>query len=134
MPLTVRDFRRLALGMTGAVEGAHMGHPDFRVHGRIFASLQPGMRTGMVVLTPEQQQRFVRDDPAAFMPESGAWGRAGYTRVQLDRVDEERLGEALTLAFQHVASKTAAKSTAAKRAQRPRQDGHAARKGRAGRR
>ncbi|HXH25914.1 MAG TPA: hypothetical protein VNI78_11730 [Vicinamibacterales bacterium] len=98
VPLTFRDFRRIALGMAGAVEGAHMGHPDFRVHGRIFASLPHGMRTGMVVLTPEQQQRLVREDPSAFMPESGAWGRAGCTRRQLDGADEECLSEALTLA------------------------------------
>ena len=111
MPLTAKDFRRIALGMAGAVEGAHMGHPDFRVNGRIFATLKHDLKDGMVVLTPEQQQRFLRDDDA-FSAESGAWGRAGCTRVRLAAVDEERLGEAMTLAFQHISAKSAGAGTA----------------------
>ena len=109
------DFRRIALGMTDAVEGAHMGHPDFRVHGRIFASLHPDRRSGMVKLTPDQQLRFVRDDPSAFAPENGAWGRQGCTRIRLDAADEETLGEALTLAWQN----TARTAPAAARKRRP---------------
>lgn len=116
MPLTANDFRRIALGMAGAVEGAHMGHPDFRVNGRIFATLQHGMKTGMVVLKPEQQESFLGDYADAFTPESGAWGRAGCTRVQLDVIDEELLGEAMTLAYQHVLAKgTRGKATAGTR-------------------
>lgn len=61
------DFRRIALGMEGAIEGAHMGHPDFRVNSRIFATLHDDDRFGMVALTPEQQQRFTRGYP--FTPE-----------------------------------------------------------------
>jgi hypothetical protein len=95
------DFRRIALGMTDAIEAAHMGHPDFRANGRIFATLHHDRRTGMVKLTPEQQQRFTRDNPASFTPEVGAWGRAGSTRVQLDAVDEDTLGDAMTLAWQN---------------------------------
>ena len=68
--LTAARFRSLALGLEEAVEGAHMGHPDFRVGGRIFATLQPGPKTGMVKLTPEEQRTFVRDHPTIFMPES----------------------------------------------------------------
>lgn len=97
-PVTAREFRRIALGMAGAVEGAHMGHPDFRVGGRIFASLHPGRQRGMVTLTPAQQADVIRDHPAGFEPESGAWGRAGCTRVWFARVDEESLGHALTMA------------------------------------
>lgn len=97
------DFRRLALASKDAVEGAHMGHPDFRVGGRVFASLNRGR--GMVKLTPEQQQEFVRRDPATFAPESGAWGRQGYTRVRLESVDEDTLGKAMTLARHNVARK-----------------------------
>jgi uncharacterized protein YdhG (YjbR/CyaY superfamily) len=94
----VQIFRRMALGLNGAVEGSHMGHPDFRADGRIFASLHDdGMRC-MVKLTPEQQQAFVQEHPAAFEPAAGAWGRQGCTMVRLASVDAETLGEALTLA------------------------------------
>jgi hypothetical protein len=99
--LNAADFRRIVLGMRDAIEGAHMGHADFRVNGRIFASLSGDETRGMVVLTPDQQQRFVEEHPSGFEPESGAWGRSGCTRVHLDRVDEEILGEAATLAWQN---------------------------------
>jgi hypothetical protein len=88
--------------MKDAVEGAHMGHPDFRVNGRIFATIHPDPAYGMVKLTPEQQQEFIRDHPAVFAPENGAWGRAGCTRVRFDAADGEMLGAALTLARQHL--------------------------------
>lgn len=103
--LSAKDFRRIVLGLRDAVEGAHMGHPDFRVNGRIFASLNDDETRAMVVLTPEEQERFVRDYAPAFEPESGAWGRAGCTRVPLAAVDEEALGEAATLAFQNAIRK-----------------------------
>ena len=96
--LSAADFRRIALAMRGAVEGAHMGHPDFRVNGRIFASLHHDHQSGMIKFTPDQQQIFVRENPESFAPENGAWGRQGCTRVILDSVDEDKLGEALTLA------------------------------------
>lgn len=95
-------LRRIALGMKGAIESAHMGHPDFRVNGRIFATLRDGDTLGMVKLTPEQQQEFISRDPA-FVPETGAWGRQGCTAVRLGAVDEEILGEALTVAYQNLA-------------------------------
>ena len=63
----------MALAMQGAVEGTHMGHPDFRVRNRIFATLHSDDLFGMVALTPDQQQRFIGDDPNSFTPESGAW-------------------------------------------------------------
>jgi hypothetical protein len=103
--LTARDFRRIVLGLRDTIESAHMGHPDFRVNGRIFASLTSDETRGMVVLTPEQQQRFVREAPSAFEPESGAWGRAGCTRVHLPSADEEAVGEAATLARQNAIAK-----------------------------
>ena len=113
-----KDFRRIVLGLRGAIEGAHMGHPDFRVHGRIFASLNVDQTRGMVVLTPDQQQRFVHEHPAVFQPESGAWGRSGCTRVQFESLDEETLGEAVTVAWQNSMARGPAPSkakTAAKR-------------------
>jgi len=105
--ISARHFRRMALALTDAVEGAHMGHPDFRVNGRIFATLHGDMKFGMVNLTPEQQEEFMRRSEA-FAPESGAWGRQGCTRVRLDAVDEETLGEALTLARRNVVEKSGA--------------------------
>jgi hypothetical protein len=124
---SAKDFRRIALGMKDTVEGAHMGHPDFRVNGRIFATLHPDHQSGMVKLTPDQQQIFVREDPATFAPESGAWGRQGCTRVLLDSADEDKLGEAITIAWQNIANKgTAGRSTRkrATRAIRPEQRPH----------
>ena len=112
------DFRRIALGMEGAVEGAHMGHPDFRVNNRIFATLHDDRAFGMVKLTADQQEQFISAHPDAFAPESGAWGRAGCTRVRLASVHEETLGEAVTLAWQNIVNKGASTPTR-KRSPRP---------------
>jgi hypothetical protein len=103
--MTAKHFRRIALGMTGASEGAHMGHADFRAGGRIFATLgYPDRKWGMVALTPEQQQAAVRDTDA-LTPAKGAWGAQGATLVRLAAIDEETLGAALTMAWQNAVSK-----------------------------
>jgi hypothetical protein len=101
--MTVEGFRRIALGLDGAIESAHMGHPDLGANGRIFATIHHDHESGMVKLTPEQQQTFVRSNLGGFTPENGAWGRAGCTRVRFDAVDEETVGEAMTLAWQNTA-------------------------------
>jgi hypothetical protein len=104
--MTPDGFRRLALGMEGVIEKAHQGHPDFRVGGRIFATLgYPDGKHGMVVLTPEQQRSWVRDQGAAFAPVNGAWGEQGCTTVRLEATDEDTLAEALTLAWQNGVNK-----------------------------
>lgn len=109
--MTPDEFRRIALSMHGAAEGAHMGHPDFRANGRIFATLYPDGESGMVKLTPDQQQEFMRANPATFVPASGAWGRQGCTTVRLGSIDEDTLGQAMTLAWQNtVKTRVAAKS------------------------
>lgn len=118
MSLTSDDFRRIALGMKGAVEGAHMEHPDFRANGRIFATLHPDLLWGMVKLTPEQQKRFVAEHPKVFVPENGAWGLQGCTAVRLAGVDEDTVGEALTLAWQNVANRATARPKKAARTSR----------------
>jgi hypothetical protein len=116
--MTANRFRRIALAMKDAVEGAHHGHPDFRVGGRIFATLgYPDMTCGTVMLTPEQQPDVVRAHPEAFVPVKGKWGEQGSTTVRLPMVDEEALGEALTLAWQNAAAKGPTK--AAKQRTRP---------------
>jgi YjbR len=113
------DFRRIVLGMEGAFEGAHMGHPDFRAHGRIFATLNAEETRGVVMLTPEQQQTFLADHQAMFESAPGAWGRSGSTWVNLDAADEDTIGEAVTLAWQNAAAKAAAKKKPAARKTRP---------------
>ena len=109
--------------MRGAIEGAHMGHPDFRVDGRIFATLHADGKFGMVKVPPDDQQKLLRDHPSIFTPENGAWGRQGCTRVRLAAVDEDTLGEAMTLAWQSTATKRssrASRAPAKKRAPRQR--------------
>jgi len=120
--MTPNEFRRIALKMKGAIESAHMGHPDFRVNGRVFATLAyPDKRWGMVVLTPDQQQEFMNTNPATFVPASGAWGRSGCTTVRLDSVEEDTIGEAMTLAWQHAVQKSkGARPTTTRPAREPR--------------
>ena len=119
--MTARDFRRMALALNDAIESAHMGHPDFRVNGRIFATLHAGDVHAMVKLTPEQQQTFLDGHPSIFAPESGAWGRAGCTRVTLKAATADVVGEALTLAWQNtVAPKRPSKPSKKKPASKPR--------------
>jgi len=103
--MTANDFRRIALGLTEAIEASHMGHPDFRVNGRIFATLHADDKHGMVKLPPDEQERFVREHPEVFRPENGAWGRQGCTRVQLRSADEDTVGEAMTLAWRDASAK-----------------------------
>jgi hypothetical protein len=110
--MTAERFRRLALALDGALEGAHMNHPDFRANGRIFATIHPDPRFGMVKLSPDEQTRAIAEHPDVFSPESGAWGRQGCTRVEFAAADEETLGEVLTLAWQ-AAVRTPAKSVRA---------------------
>lgn len=111
-------FYRRPLGATVVYRGdAHMGHPDFRVNGRIFATLHADDAWGMVKLTPEQQQEFIARDPS-FVPEKGAWGRQGCTAVRLDAVDEDTLGEALTLAWQSIAKKKSGRAPSPPRGRR----------------
>ena len=108
---TADDFRRIALSFAGAEESAHMAHPDFRVGGRIFATLgAPDEAHGMVALMPEQQEDFIALAPAAFRPAAGGWGRGGSTLVKLDAVSEDMLETALAAAWRR-RSETPARRT-----------------------
>ncbi len=94
------DFRRLALGLEGAEEGSHMGAVDFRVAGRIFATLaQVGEGYGNLMLTVEEQAGLVGEWPEAFLPVRGGWGRKGATHVRLGVVSEEVLAGVLAMAW-----------------------------------
>jgi hypothetical protein len=98
--VTVAEYRRIALSLPGAVEGEHMGNPDFRVDGRIFCTLSLAKEGfGVVKLTPEEQAGMVADAPEVFSPVPGGWGRMGMTRVRLDAVGEEMLEGALRTAW-----------------------------------
>ncbi|HEY6206585.1 MAG TPA: MmcQ/YjbR family DNA-binding protein [Chthoniobacterales bacterium] len=104
--MTATQFRRTALSLPEAVESAHMHHPDFRVKGRIFATLgYPNNNSAVVKLTPEQQKRFVRNAGRVFQPVTGAWGRRGYTHVNLVAAKIDNIREALAVAWRNTAPK-----------------------------
>lgn len=101
--MTPKVFRRLALGMPGAVESAHSGHPDFRVGKRVFATLgYPDSKSGMVKLRAEQQQMLVSAEPGIFRPAAGAWGKRGSTLVDLEQLDEPTAESAIKMAWGNV--------------------------------
>ena len=109
--MTAREFRNIALSLPQASEAAHMGHPDFRVAGRIFATLgHPRTGWGMVKLTREQQELFVRARPLAFAPVKGGWGRGGATNVRLRAATKGAVREALITAWRNRAPKRLAES------------------------
>jgi hypothetical protein len=104
--MTSADFRAIALSMPEASESAHMDHPDFRVGGKIFASLgYPDVEHGMVALPPEEQARLMKAQPKVFSPAAGAWGRRGSTTVRLAVVDRATLHEAMEIAWRKRAPK-----------------------------
>lgn len=98
--MTVDDFRRIALSLAGAEEGSHMGAVDFRVDGRIFATLASAKQGyGNLMLTPEQQAAFVAELPKIFLPVHGGWGRMGTTHIRLASASEDVLTGALQTAW-----------------------------------
>ena len=107
------QFRQLALEVPGSSESAHMGHPDFRVHEKIFASLgYPSEGYGMVKLTPEQQHTFMAREPDVFHPCNGAWGRSGSTNVRLSVATASSVRTALATAAKNVSLKKKPRSRA----------------------
>jgi hypothetical protein len=98
--MTVNDFRRIALSLEGAEEGSHMGAADFRVGGRIFATLASQKQGyGNLMLTPERQAEFVAEQPDIFVPIAGGWGRTGATHIRLSAANEDLLAGALRTAW-----------------------------------
>ena len=98
--MDTNDFREIALGFSGAEEGSHMGHTDFRVGGRIFATLaSQDQGLGNLMLSPELQQSLISSSPDVFFPIHGGWGRMGATHVRLSLANESQLAEALRLAW-----------------------------------
>jgi hypothetical protein len=104
--MTAAEFRRIALSFPEAEESAHMSHPDFRVGGKIFATLgYPDDGHGMVILPPEEQARFIKSHPKIFAPAKGAWGKRGSTAVSLNAVDKVTLKHAMDIAWRQRAPK-----------------------------
>jgi hypothetical protein len=104
--MTANDFRRMALSLPETEERAHMSHPDFRVGGKIFATLgYPDKSRAMVKLPPEHRHNFSKDYPDVFVPVKGAWGRRGATSVYLKAADKEALHKAITAAWRNTAPK-----------------------------
>ena len=103
--MTADEFRDLALIFPETSENAHMNHPDFRVRGKIFATLGPNEDWGMVKLTADQQASFIRTESDVFEPANGAWGRRGATIIQLDGAGELTVRAALTAAWHNTAPK-----------------------------
>jgi hypothetical protein len=98
--MTAKDFRRIALSLEGAEEGSHMGSADFRVGGRIFATLAHMKQGyGNLMLTPEQQAEFVAEQPDVFLPVAGGWGRGGATHIRLNKANEDLLEGGLRAAW-----------------------------------
>jgi len=98
--MTPSDFRRIALSLEGAEEGSHMGAVDFRVGGRIFATLASvDQGYGNLMITPELQAAFLADRPDLFLPIHGGWGRMGMTHIRLAQADEDTLYGALHTAW-----------------------------------
>src|ERR1700756_3573924 len=98
--MTGASFRKLALGMPEATEGEHFGNADFRVGGKIFATLSLEKEGfGVLLLTPDEQAGMVQDAPEIFSPVPGGWGRKGSTRVSLAKVPADILKAALRIAW-----------------------------------
>jgi hypothetical protein len=118
--MNAADFRRIALSLEGAEESSHMGAPDFRIGGRIFATLaSEDQGFGNLMLTPEQQADFVRELPDVFLPVRGGWGRMGATHIRLAKANEDVLAGALRTAWKLRVEKNA-KAGGKKRAGRRR--------------
>ena len=104
--MTVDEFRSLALAFAGAVEAEHMNHPDFRVEGKIFASLgYPNQDSAMVKLTPEQQAGFLQKASKVFNPCNGVWGQRGATHVHLPLAKPTLVRSALKAAYGNLSGK-----------------------------
>jgi hypothetical protein len=111
--MTSADFRRIALGLAGAEEGAHMGAVDFRVGGRIFATLaseQEGY--GNLMFSPQLQAEFIKSEPGLFLAIAGGWGRMGSTHVRLAQATEKSLTRALRAAWKLRLEKNSSKRSA----------------------
>jgi hypothetical protein len=122
--MTSGEFRKIALSLADALEHEHMGHPDFRVGGRIFATVgYPSEEWGMVKLFPDQQAAYVAANPKTFVPVKGAWGKKGCTNVRLAAANKASVKEAVHAAWRNASVRVAMRKLEAevprKRKRRP---------------
>lgn len=120
--ISADDFRDLALDMPGASEGAHMGHPDFRASGRIFATIRPDERSGTLKLGPDEQRELIKTYPEIFSAAAGVWGKQGWTVVQFHTAYDGPARSAMVLAWEgigRVRSKSRGKTRRPKRTSTP---------------
>ena len=119
--MTAEDFKQTALTLEGAEQGSHMGAVDFRVGGRIFATLASVEQGyGNLMLTPEQQAAFCEDQPEIFLPVHGGWGRMGITHIRLASATPEIMEDALRAAWRiRVAKNLKTRSPKNKPAKKP---------------
>jgi hypothetical protein len=109
--MRANQFRKLALSFPEAIESSHMHHPDFRVGGKIFATLgYPDEHSAMVKLSAQDQNEFVRSSPTVFRPVKGGWGRQGATNISLPEASLDTVREAVAAAWRRVAPKRLLKS------------------------
>jgi hypothetical protein len=114
--MTAADFRRIALSLESAEEGSHMGAVDFRVGGRIFATLASvKLGYGNLMLSPEQQAAFCAEAPEIFLPIAGGWGRMGATHIRLAAASEDVLAGALRAAWKRRLEKSGKGGKSAKK-------------------
>lgn len=118
--MTAQEFRDLALSLPGVIESSHMNHPDFRVNGKIFATLgSPDGDHGMVKLAPEDQRFALEQAPDAFTPAAGAWGRQGSTLVRLAAAAPSQVDEFLQLAWKLAANPPQGKAKSISQGRKP---------------
>jgi hypothetical protein len=109
--MTPDQFRKLALSLPDTEERAHQNHPDFRVAGKIFATMgYPDAASAMVKLHPAQQEAFIADDPKTFVAVKGAWGAKGCTNVRLQAANKSKVQDALYAAWSNTSSEVALRS------------------------
>ncbi|WP_396625740.1 MmcQ/YjbR family DNA-binding protein [Luteitalea sp.] len=117
--MTADDIRAVLLALEGVEEGAHMGHPDFRLGGRVFAGLLADEQVASVNLTPDAQAALVAEASDTFAPAAGAWGRQGWTRITLAGAPVAAVRGALVLAWELARQRPPARAAATRRQPRP---------------
>ena len=115
--MTPDEYRKLALSFPGAVEDSHMDHPDFRVGGRIFATIWKD--NGVIILNPDQQAELAKTKPGLFEPVKGGWGRRGSTTVHLEAADGPSVKAALSMAWRNKVEKRPYETKRRRREQKP---------------